>query len=399
MAGTVACALPVFLVGALAVQMRESLHFDAGTLGSLVALYYIGAAVTSVGLGRLVEYVGALRTMRAACVISGAVLAATAAAVRSVVPMGLLMLVAGVASAGMQPAANTYLARRMQRHRQGVAFGIKQSAVPLSAALAGVAVPALALTVGWRWAFGLAAVLAATVAVVLPRPSQSWADRRAAAAVGGRGARTGSGPLWVVAAGFGLGLAAAGSLNAFLASSAVAAGTGRGAAGLLVAAGGAAAIAGRITAGWRADRRSGDQLPVVAAMLSVGAAGYLGLAAVSATHATYAYIPAVLAVYGLGWGWNGLFNFAIVRAHPEHPGWATGVTQTGGRLGGVVGPFLFGQIVNHSSYTVAWSAAAGACLAGALVLMAGRRLSGRSASSASDAGAGRQPAECPADPR
>ena len=73
MAGTVACALPVFLVGAVAVQMRDSLRFGAGTLGLVVGLYYVGAALSSVLLGHLVEAVGALRTMRVACVVSAAV--------------------------------------------------------------------------------------------------------------------------------------------------------------------------------------------------------------------------------------------------------------------------------------------------------------------------------------
>lgn len=370
MAGTVACALPVFLVGALAVQMRGSLHFGAGSLGMVVGMYYAGAALSSVSLGHLVETVGALRTMRVACMVSAAVLALVAGVARSVLALAVLLVVAGVSSAAMQPAANTYLSRRMREDRQGMAFGAKQSAVPLTTALAGLAVPALALTVGWRWAFALAAVVAAVVAVVLPRPAQSLSARRAASTA--RPARPGARELWVMAAGFGLGLAATGSLTAFLASSAVAAGVGRGTAGLLVGAGGAAAVVGRVTVGWYADRRSGDHLPVVAAMLAVGAAGYLALAAASANGATWAFLPVVVVVCGVGWGWNGLFNFAVVRYHPERPGWATGVTQTGGRLGGVAGPLLFGQIAGHTSYAVAWSAAAGACVAGSAIMLAGR---------------------------
>ena len=375
MAGTVACALPVFLVGAVAVQMRDSLHFGAGTLGVVVGLYYVGAAVSSVSLGHLVEAVGALRTMRVACMVSAAVLALIAGIAHSVLALAVLLVVAGVSSAAMQPAANTYLTRRMREDRQGVAFGVKQSAVPLTTALAGLAVPAVALTVGWRWAFALAAVVAAVVAVVLPRPSLSLSARRAASTP--RPARSGAAELWVMAAAFGLGLAAAGSLTAFLASSVVAAGAGRGAAGLLVGAGGAAAVVGRVAIGWYADRRGGDHLPVVAAMLGVGAAGYLALAAASARGATWAFLPVVVVVFGVGWGWNGLFNFAVVRYHPERPGWATGVTQTGGRLGGVVGPLLFGQIAGHASYAVAWSAAAGACVLGSAIMLAGRRMAVR----------------------
>lgn len=373
MAGTVTCALPVFLVGAVAVQIRDSLHFGSGTLGTLVALYYLGAAISSVSLGRVVEAVGALRTMRVACAVSAGILGLIGGVVHSVPLFAGLLITAGVSSAAMQPASNTYLSRRMRQDRQGVAFGVKQSAVPLTTLLAGLAVPALALTAGWRWAFGLAAILAAAAAVLMPRPSQSWAARRADAA--GRSVdRTGARQLWVLAGGFGLGLASASCLTAFLASSAVAAGSGRAAAGLLVSVGGAAAVVGRIVAGWNADRRGGDPLPAVAGMLTVGAAGYVALALVSANGATWAYVPAVVVVFGSGWGWNGLFNLAVVRDHPGRPGWATGVTQTGGRLGGVVGPFLFGQIAAHASYSSAWLAAAGACLVGAAVMLVSRRM-------------------------
>ncbi len=371
-AATVACASPVFLVGAVAVQMRHSLHFGAGTLGTVVALYYLGAGLSSVPLGRMVEVVGGLRTMRIACLASGALLLLIAVAARSVVTVGVLLVAAGVASAAMQPAANLFLSRRMPLDRQGLAFGIKQSAVPLTTSLAGLAVPVVALTIGWRWAFVVAGALAVIAGGALPflaeggtrpgtkqtrRPGPTW---------------SGSGSLWVLAGGFGMGLAAASAMTAFLVSSSVATGTSRAGAGLLAAAGGAAAVVGRILSGRLADRRGRDHLPAVALMLGIGAGAYLLLALVTAHRLTYLYLPVVLVVFGAGWGWNGLFNFAVVRDYPHQPAWATGVTQTGGRLGGVVGPFAFGQLVSHGSYTLAWVAAGGACVAAAGVLMAVR---------------------------
>ena len=39
--------------------------------------------------------------------------------------------------------------------RQGLSFGVKQAAIPVSTLLAGAAVPTVALTLGWRWAFVL----------------------------------------------------------------------------------------------------------------------------------------------------------------------------------------------------------------------------------------------------
>ncbi len=109
-------------------------------------------------------------------------------------------------------------------------------------------------------------------------------------------------------------------------------------------------------------------------MLVIGALGYLGLAVASVDRAAYAFLPVVIIVFGAGWGWNGLFNFAVIRDYPDRPAWATGITQTGGRVGGMLGPFLFGQLVSHSSYAVAWAAAGATSIAAAAVVIAGGRM-------------------------
>jgi predicted MFS family arabinose efflux permease len=67
-----------------------------------------------------------------------------------------------------------------------------------------------------------------------------------------------------------------------------------------------------------------------------------------------------------GWGWPGLLWFAVVRTSPSAPGKATGVAIVGTSIGGMVGPTVFGFLVERSGYTVAWSVAAVALLAGAV---------------------------------
>ncbi|HZE04689.1 MAG TPA: MFS transporter, partial [Solirubrobacteraceae bacterium] len=336
-AATMASSLPVFLVGALAVQLREALHFGTGTLGAIVALYFLGAAASSIPLGGFVETIGGLRTMRIAVIWSSLLLLLLATVTRSWPVLALLMVPAGMASSAVQLGSNLFLVRRVPAGQQGVAFGFKQAAVPLAASLGGLAVPVLALTVGWRAAFLAAALAAAATAVLLPRPRQSLAERRAAQA-GRPAAPLDRRPLWVLAAGIGLGVATASALTAFLVSSAVADGVGRAPAGLLIAFGGAVAGISRIITGRRADRRGRAHLRVIAAMLTSGAFGYGALALASSRHLGALYIPAVAIAFAAGWGWNGLFNFTIVRTHPDQPARATALTQAGARLGAMVGP-------------------------------------------------------------
>lgn len=75
--------------------------------------------------------------------------------------------------------------------------------------------------------------------------------------------------------------------------------------------------------------------------------------------------------YGAGWGWNGLFNMAVSINHPAAPAKASGITLTGNRLAGIAGPFLFALLVTHTSYAVAWLAAAAAALAAATTMFLG----------------------------
>ncbi|MST35344.1 MFS transporter, partial [Acidimicrobiaceae bacterium USS-CC1] len=82
------------------------------------------------------------------------------------------LVAGGLANGAMQPAVNLLLARTVDDRRQGLAFGVKQAAIPTSTLLSGLAVPALALTVGWHVAYLVAAGLALLVGAMLVLPGR-----------------------------------------------------------------------------------------------------------------------------------------------------------------------------------------------------------------------------------
>ena len=93
-----------------------------------------------------------------------------------------LLGVAGLANAVAQPAINLFMADQVPIDRQGLAFGIKQSAIPGAILVSGLALPALALPLGWRATFAICGGLVLVVALVArqrrprlsrPRPSDS----------------------------------------------------------------------------------------------------------------------------------------------------------------------------------------------------------------------------------
>ncbi|MEU4677553.1 MFS transporter [Micromonospora sp. NPDC023737] len=362
---TIACVLPVFLVGGLAVQLGEDLNFSPAGLGLVVSVYFGVGALASVPSGALAERYGPAVVARAGILLSATCLLAVAALAHSYAVLLGLLAVSGVANALGQLASNVALARHVPPHRQGLSFGVKQAAIPVSTLLAGAAVPTIALTAGWRWAF-VAAGAAALAALAAVPAREGRAARRTGRARAGRG----TGALVVIGVAATLAAAAANALGTFVVDSAAARGLAPGLAGLTLTLGSAVCVVARIGSGWLADRRSGGHVVVIAAMLLVGAGG-LGLLA---TAGAVPLVAGVVLGFGLGWAWPGLMNFAVVRLHPQAPAAATSITQTGVYAGGCLGPLGLGAVAARIGYSAMWGTAALSMLAAAALMLTGSRL-------------------------
>jgi predicted MFS family arabinose efflux permease len=261
------------------------------------------------------------------------------------------------------------IAHTAAKHRQGFLLGLKQGAIPLSTLAAGLAVPAVALTVGWRWAFVAGGVLAFGAVALVPGSESIVRAPRPSVAGTGHVLDAPMSALILLTVGLATAAFATGSLGAFVVQSGVDAGLAEGTAGYVLAVGSAGAFIVYLLAGSYADVRRGLELKMTAAMLAVGAV----CLAVLALGVPAAFLAAGPIAFTIGWGWPGLFNIAVMRSSPSAPGAATGITQTGAYVGVVLGPPAFGLLAEHWSYTVAWSAAAVCSLLSALVVLAGHR--------------------------
>jgi MFS family permease len=337
--------MPVFLLGGLAVQVSDDLSLTPVQIGAAVAVYFGTTALASVPVGRLVERYGPRRTAQLGVLIAAGGLAGIAVAARSLITLLIILGACATSNALSQLASNGLLARAMPAHRQGLTFGIKQSAIPLSTLLAGAAVPAIGLTVGWRWAFGLAAVVAVATLLLIPSdpPAQAQQIRR-------RSGRA-TGVLVVLGAAAVCASSAGNSIGTFLVASAVDRGIDPGLAGLTLTLGSVVCIAVRVGAGWLADLRSDSRhLTWVAVLFAIGAIGMVTLSLPS----TAALIGGVVLGFGFGWAWPGLQNYAIVRLHPDAPAAATSVTQTGVYTGAAIGPLVLGFLAEGPGYPAVW---------------------------------------------
>jgi predicted MFS family arabinose efflux permease len=359
--------LPGFLVGVLALQIGADLDASVETVAAGVTAFFVAGAFSAGWGGRLADHVGAVRAMRRCVLITAAALGAAAVA-PSLPVLFAVLAVAGVANAVTQPAINLFVAEQIPGDRQGLGFGIKQSGIPAAILVSGLALPVLALPLGWRATFGLCALAPLAAVVALPRGGPAHVSRRT-------GSRRPSRALLLTALGAALATAGPSALGAYLVASAVEVGIAEGTAGLLAAGASGLSLAMRVSLGARADRRQDYGLAVVVVLLAAGSLGF----ALMASDAAGLFVAGALAAFTLGWGWPGLFNLAVVDSNRDTPGSATGVSQTGIYVGAAVGPAMFGAMAAAAGYSAAWLLVAGTTLAAAGVIWLARRAGARAA--------------------
>lgn len=345
---TAAGVLPAFMTAALAVQIQEDLGLSVGALGVLFGMFFAVSALASSAMGRMVENAGWVRGIQISGMASGLVLIGMATVASSTWSIAALFVLGGIAAALSHPAANLAIARSVPQSRQGLLFGLKHTAVPAAAMLGGIAVPVFGLTVGWRWAFAAAAILAIAPALAAHRIGETHMAARSIQTSGRP--ETSMRILLILAGASALGVGGIDALATFVVAYGVDIGFGEAAAGVLLAVGSVAGLLTRLLAGWLVDRRSGAGLPWMAGLLAIGA---VGLALIAGGGRSALVVGAVLAL-GLGWGWSGLLTFVVVRANPGAPAAATGVTQAGTFVGAAVGPPLVGLVAEHASFSAAW---------------------------------------------
>jgi hypothetical protein len=346
------------------LQIRDDLGFDQMALGIVTSGFFTAQAVVSTPVGRLVAGVSPRRAMQVAAMGSGGTLACVALFTNSWLLVLLCLILGGIANAVSQLASSLFLTHEISFQRQGLAFGLKEASKPAATLLCGIAVPLFGATFGWQWAFAAFALVAFAIGGTVPKISRVRPMTESEVL----GGTVHPAPLVLLAAGAGLGSAATAALGVFVVESGVTSGLALSVAGATLATGSVVGIGVRIVFGWVADLRPMDHMRIVAGMLIVGAVGFVLLA----VGVSLFFIAGTLLAFGAGWGWLGLFNFAIVSQHPEAPTKALGIVLTGAAGGSAAGPLLFSAILSSTSFGTAWLCASVGTLLAAAFMLAGR---------------------------
>jgi MFS family permease len=359
----------VFLAGAGFLQIGRELGFGPAWLGVLTASFFLAASVSSTPLGRVVERVGWQRAMRINAVASASISLAIAVTARHTMVLVVLLVAAGAVYGFANPAANLALAQHIEPRKRAFAFGLKHAGIPASTLVAGLAVPVVILSVGWRFAYVVAAALALLVAAIVPGGDLSTGPRfepdhrRAVAPMSNR-------LLVMLAASSSLASWGAIALGTYMVGSAVDAGLSEANAGWLLFAGSLTTIASRLVIGALTDRFGGRGFAGFAALTAAGAL----LFGAMSTAAGAAFAVLALLAYATGWGWPGLMTFSVVNANAGSAASSSAIAQAGVFIGAGVGPIVIGVIVAAGSYQLGWAAVAVASAVASLIVFGvGRR--------------------------
>ena len=154
----------------LAPEIGRDLGLAPKLVGVFVGLVYAGSMGASLVSGGFIQRHGAIRVSQACvllCAAGVAWVAGTPAMPGAVVPaLAAAAIVIGLGYGPITPASSHVLARTAPPSRMALTFSIKQTGVPAGAALAGAALPAVALAIGWQAAFALVAALGVVIALV-----------------------------------------------------------------------------------------------------------------------------------------------------------------------------------------------------------------------------------------
>ncbi len=360
-------SLPVFLTGALGVQLSDDIGLSATQIGLAMGASFTMAALLSAPMGRVAERLGPRRGFRVGLTTSALSMIAIATLARSFWQFAVFLGVAGMANAINQPSANLMLVTHVEPDRLGFALATKQSGMPAAALLGGAAVPAIALTAGWQWAY-VAGVGVALLAIAgFPGDVGGRSGRNTSTTDSGarRSARPDLGvPLLVLYATVGmLGASSAGAMVGFITSGAEASGLDPGAAGLVLSLGSLVGIVSRLAQGWQVDRFGILPIQRLVWLYGLGAVGV----AILAVDVPLTYVLAPIPAFAFGWAWPGLFNLSVVRNNPSAPAAATGISQIGVFVGAALGPALGGIIIDNGSYRLLWLFGASTLFVGSLL--------------------------------
>ncbi|WP_203673451.1 MULTISPECIES: MFS transporter [unclassified Streptomyces] len=367
-AQTSACAF-VYAIPSLADELRSAEHLTLTQVGLLAACPTAGLVLALIAWGAAADRWGE-RIVISSGLGLAAVLLGVATTIGSMTAFGLVLALAGAASASVYSASGRLVMGWFGAGERGLAMGIRQTSTPLGMAMAALTMPPIAAAYGVRGAIAFLAALCGVIAVLI---AAFAADPARAARSAGTAVRTanpyrGSKVLWRIHGSGALLVVPQFTAGAFALVLLVdARGWSPVAAGQLVALGQGLGAVSRIVVGRWSDRVGSRMRPM--RQLALITAAVIGATALTAAFPSPLTDVALVLAIGITASTNGLsFTATAEGAGPAWSGRALGIHNTGQNLTAALVPPVIGALITGAGYWPGFAVAgAAACLAAVLV--------------------------------
>jgi len=368
-------SMSALAVAPLAPFLLDALGLSRVQAGLFLPAVYLGGVLMSLPAGWLTERFGVRWPLAIGLTVSGSAVAAGALA-PALLALLALLVVAGFGFSILNPTTGRAVFDWFPARERGLAMGIKQAGLTLGGIASALALPPLAVALGWRAALAAAGLVSLACAALV---AATYRDTPAGPAIplGDRARLTDLAPvvrrpgvIVVLACGLVLGITQS-SVLAYLALFARETfGMSSVEAARLLAMAHLGGVAGRLGWGAVSDRAfEGRRRPGLTLNALVGAAGFALFALGSPVPPLVAVGVALVAGMG-AFGWVGLY-FALMAeiGGARFAGLMTGLSVIFAWGGVLVGPPLFGALVEAlDSYRAGWLALAALAMAVAAVL-------------------------------
>jgi sugar phosphate permease len=359
----------------LAPFLVDALQLSRAQVGLFLPAAYLGGVLMALPAGWVTDRIGVRASLAGGLALIG-VMIALASRVDRLATLLACLLVGGFGFSVLNPATGKAVIDWFPPRRRGVAMGIKQTGLTLGGVAGALCLPPLAASVDWRRALGVAGLTSLACAVLIVLAYRSAPTTTAPVPVDPGRLRElpqflrRPGVVVLLACGLALSMAQSSLLGYFALYGREVLGLTGVEAGRLLALAQAGGAGGRLAWGVVSDRffesrrRPGI---VISAMLAVGSFAVL---AVGERLPIPAMAVLAVAAGAAAFGWVGLYFTLVAEVGgARHAGLLTGVAVACSWSGVLVGPPLFGAVLQGtSSWAPPWLVLAVVALVVALVL-------------------------------
>jgi MFS family permease len=349
---------------AVAPEAARSLGMPSSWVGYQISLLAAFMLVSQVFGGGFTRRLGACRVTQIALLLIGI------GSLLAIVPHPLFPAIGtvalGLGYGAMTPAGSHLLMRFTPGSHRNVIFSIKQAGVPLGGIVAAAVAPLIAVTLGWRWAFGFTALIMVALAASMQGGRSRWDDDREPTAALASNPFAGLALAWrqldlrlMSIAGACLCFVQICVSTYTVVTFVEELGYGLVQAGLVLTASQVGGVFGRLFWGWVADRVR-DCPAVLSVLSAIMVGGFLLAFSVTAGWPVVVVWALFFLLGATSSGWNGAYLAEVARLSPPRlVSHATGGSLAFVNAGKLLAPIVFVQVYALTrSYTAAFASLA-----------------------------------------